>query len=426
MKNPKSWRRSKQPSIPIYNIGLLLIYLYRLKESRQPTRLFCHSYTTESGVENALWFPLYIASDKWLANEERPLEIEEPLSLGRDSYFRVDDEYLEWKRVRQLVTDDPVYRLVEVESLPNGDMRLSFSEGTYEQYISSCEIIYDELLAQLARFPALEELCRTKEGIRRNTDQLYGLWDRLPLRQHLAPDQQALTDFKLRCVKIGINVALAFRLSKEQDMKEDFWVTLISKRSPNLAEYPNVYGVIPAGTFQPCYFRQWPAVHNLEQDEEFDLRYTVLREYLEEVFNWGRTKISNLSPKQLLLESKEARDLIELAKGGKARFTWTGFAIALETAKVELSCLLSVDDPYYYKKYEKMLSPNYETSQIIQTLYQEPNIRPFLADLPIAPASAMALSLGLKVLTAPWFASPQCNLLRQGTQLHKLASKLGV
>lgn len=425
MINTKPWKRSKEPSIPIDNIGLLAIYLYRLRESKQPRRLFSHGYTTESGVENTLWYPLYIASEKWLADEEQPLRIEEPLSIGHDSDLQVDDEYLKWKRVRQLVTNDPVYRLVEAESSLNGDMRLSFSKGTYEQYIGTCEIIYDELLAQLARHPALEELCRTKEAMGRNTAQLYKLWDRFPLRQRFAPDQQALTDYNLRCVKLGISVALAFRLGKSEVMKEDSWITLVSKRSPHLAEYPNFYGTIPAGTFQPRYFCRWSPEANLNRDEEFDLRYTVLREYTEEVFNWGRTKTTNLSPKELL-ESKEVRELIELAKVGKVRFAWTGFAIALETGKAELSCLLSVDDPRYYERYEKMINPNHETGQIIRTPYQESSIRPLLVDLPMAPASAMALSLGLKVLTAPWFTSPQYNLLRQGTRLHKLASGLGV
>ena len=127
-----------------------------------------------------------------------------------------------------------------------------------------------------------------------------------------------------------------------------------------------------------------------------------------------------------MLECKEVRELIKLAKAGKVRFAWTGFAIALETGKAELSCLLSIDDPHYYERYEKMINPNHETGQIIQIPYQESSIRPLLVDLPMVPAGAMALSLGLKVLTAPWFTSPQYNLLRQGTRLHKLASELGV
>lgn len=412
-----TWKRDSEPDISPEQLAWLTRRLYQAR-GLNDNRTLCYPESETTGAVYR-YFPLYVESEDWLATKDRPLNIEKTLETCRVPSFPENAEYFAWKSTRQRIQNNPTYRLVKIENSPRSGIRLVFDQGTYGQYLSSCEILLDELISQLGREPRLKR--RLFEGGERRSsgDVIEQLWSRLELRNKLAPDTAALGDFTRRGVKLGIVAALAFRRETGGG-----WNVLVSKRSDKVAEYPGYYGTLPAGTFQPSSFTQWPVRYEPRKDKEFDLRYTLLKEYLEEVFGMeDEAPLSRNDPKWFL-NRKEVQDLLACTAHGTIRFAWTGIAVALETGKAELTCLLAIDDPGYIQKYQHRFFHSWETTEIMEIPYDKAGIGLYLSDKPISPASAMALIQGLKAMESDWFTRDNFPLLETGTPLHDLAQSI--
>jgi hypothetical protein len=396
-----TWKRDSEPDISSEQLTTLVRRLYQARGLNDKT-LLCYP---ESGSPQAVSrrFPLYIESEDWLATKDRPLIIKEPLETYRIPSFPENAEYIEWKSARQRVQNSPIYRLVKIQKRSKSGIQLMFDKGSYGQYLSSCEILLDELITQLGQEPALTQRLLREGEWRPGKDDIERLWRKLELRNKLAPDAAALEDLTRRGVKLGIVAATVYK----RDAGEG-WNALISKRSDNVAEYPGYYGTMPAGTFQPSKFTEWPACYDPGQDKEFDLRYTFLREYLEEVFGLtDETPSADNSPERFF-DRTEVKDLLLGIAHGTIRFAWTGIAVALETGKTELTCLLAIDDATYIRKYHDRFLGSWETAEIIEIPYDEFGIGPYLLERRVSPANAMALIQGLRVLASDWFTPDSC------------------
>lgn len=177
-----------------------------------------------------------------------------------------------------------------------------------------------------------------------------------------------LENFSTRPAKLGLNVLLIMK-------KDDGYATLIHKRRENLAEYPNFYHVVPAGTFEP-----------LKKDkfkEQYTLNYTIFRELLEEVFGLENAEkeykginpfhiffmpvrkdgMPDVYPCKLIFEKFDESnigDIIRRTKTEKYEIIPTGFLIDITSFKPELTYMLYIKDPEIWRKLYPYLMENWE------------------------------------------------------------------
>lgn len=159
-----------------------------------------------------------------------------------------------------------------------------------------------------------------------------------------------LEDYSWRPAKIGINV---FTIMKRKD---GGYSTFIHKRRSNQIEYPGLYHVIPAGTFQPV------SEHSVKKQYSFG--YTIFREFLEELFDLEEAdkkyrlsdplKIFSLPVEHPIDSTKPQIYPGKLLLGEKLHFAQfktekyelipTGFLIDITSFKPEITFILFIKD----------------------------------------------------------------------------------
>ncbi len=285
----------------------------------------------------------------------------------------------------------------------NNKLELHFALGRYFNYVKYNDLIAKELYFHLY-------IKNNKEF----SKQLQLLWllnrlllnmlfsKKLTLRDTVPQDQ--IFNFEGRPVKLGI---IVFVLMKKNDEK---YCTFIQKREEHQVEHPGFYNVAPAGAFQPLSVFDKDII-----EKQFLFQYTVLREFLEEVydleeadrknrsadpfniFKIEKEKNSGFRPGKLLLTENEIKEGIPL-RNDKYEIIQTGFLIDLVSLKPELTVLLHIKDKKVYSESKEKNEGNWEgqvkeydieSDDFINFLNENLNINNF------SPAGAVALAEGL-------------------------------
>jgi hypothetical protein len=311
---------------PIFRIGSNVYHLYV-----EP------GWTRKTNIDEALAFPL--------ERNEYSLPTADPRE-------KVMHRYMDsLKQAGRIAWDAQTFRLMQILTTENG-FKLQCAPGRYSSYLGTCEIMSDELLRCLhdsgEDIPQAFEPSADSRDIR----QFKMVSDRLYNRMLHAHDREQLLRFQERDCKIGINVFLVLNT-------KDGPICLMYRRGKDVAEYPEINHVMPAGTFQHDSRRD---LSYNQYSRAYSLKYKVLSELWEECFEG-----QNYTEQRKLLyegvidledcqipgkpELFPIRDVMVLLAKNRAFVYATGLGIDMLAAKPELTVLLVIDDPSFATKY---------------------------------------------------------------------------
>ena len=168
-----------------------------------------------------------------------------------------------------VIIDNPVYRLIKVET----DLNLTFTMGSYEEFIETCGALEWEVALAISQ---LEELPKDMQKL------LLFIEDKLEFRSKINP-----LNLENRCAALGINTLTVIK-------EEGRAYMLIHHRGFRTAEGRGSLHVVPAGTFQPL------DKHDRYHHLEFDLTWNIIREFAEELLGLKGSEKQNHIYKQLL------------------------------------------------------------------------------------------------------------------------------
>lgn len=237
------------------------------------------------------------------------------------------DDFAKWmrKELDALLTNSDTYNLCALNYKDN-KLELDFCMCKYKAYININELINKELI-----FASQEKMGYNSLKARMK----YGNY---------------LLNFNENPITIGLNVFTIIKAKAK-------YYTLIQRRNnEKLSEYPSTTHVVPAGTFQP------QPDHQKYYIEQCDLAYTVLREFLEEIFfqdivrepnnlnssvflqrNFKLTNKISIKDKIFRLNDFLKFNKKSLSKGKNYNIIPTSFHIDLTTLKPQISLVLYID-----------------------------------------------------------------------------------
>lgn len=169
--------------------------------------------------------------------------------------------------------------------------------------------------------------------------------------------------------------------------KDDTYCTLLFKRSEKVAIKPNYWHIVPAGGYE--IFEKEGTVHKYIIKQNFDVELALFRELIEEVFN-GKDYEANEEGEvnEIIHRHPDIVDLESLLRTGDATLEFLGNVTDLVSLRQELSFLLVVDNPQFFKKNFKH---NFEGIDLQMVPVNE--LQDFLEDELLYPSSAGLLAL---------------------------------
>jgi hypothetical protein len=230
-------------------------------------------YYDAIGFENALPSAISALSTKEFLPEE-PIDIKTidehrlilnkrfafaPLSFNKD-YVKTT---LDSNKGRKLFNGE-IYRLIDARP-----ERFEFSTGKYFNFFNSCEGLSFEFVDLIFKQGAFKEWVSNKNKEKFNAIVKF-------LIDHQSLNNRSLLDifnFKSRETAFGTCALVIMKRSNEEPQ------FILNVRSLQLAETPNLFHVIPAGTFQP-YFQ-----NGQYSKEQFKFSENIYREFIEELIN---------------------------------------------------------------------------------------------------------------------------------------------
>lgn len=314
-------------------------------------------------------FPL-IYKQNWLRSKNGLLEITQqldpplqasegknPLAAKAERFFKTFGLQLEGyppflASLGKKIWDGLSFDLYEV--LQNTDkMQLKFIKGRYYNFVKYYELALKELY--------FNYYCDMKY----KHSWLYR--PMLPKKKTLrnCVNIRNILNYKYRPIKLGINVFVI--MCKDEDKQK--YCTFIQRRGQDQVEYPGFYHVVPAGTFDPLSDWDKETVKN-----QFDFKFTILRELLEELYNleeadknkdvdpfnifrMGLPEKSDFKPGKYLLKYDTNKGVITEYH---CEIILTGFLIDLVALKPELTAVLLIRSDKLYKKSKKIFHGNWE------------------------------------------------------------------
>lgn len=150
--------------------------------------------------------------------------------------------------------DARTFDLLYVDQSHDTDLTLECSLGSYRHYIQLYEAIEQEIYYNYLF---------SESKVAQIVDKVDFI-----LRDNLI-DFQEIDDYRGRPAKLGLNI---FTIIADPDGGHS---TMLHKRHSKVAEQPNFYHTVPAGTFQPH------SEHSI--DTQFSIEYSVFREFFEEI-----------------------------------------------------------------------------------------------------------------------------------------------
>jgi hypothetical protein len=329
-----------------------------------------------------------IVSDAWIP--EKPLDFSK-ITLeweGGPSAFPSKWEGLVERLTREcevVIEDNPTYRLL---SMKNGEgLCLKFGLGSYKDYVETCEALAWELawhvrpsiVRRLIGHKNTETREKCKETLKKPT---------LKKRSKI----EAL-DFSNRSTAVGINVLTVITNPNEGQRDATF---LIHHRGKVVAEGIEAFHVIPAGTFQPFHKRD--AYH----DVEFNIAWTILREFGEEVLNKEtiiKTKWSYLDPKAPFEEDEELKKLYLLFQKECVNLYFLGIGLDCLTLKPEIMILLLINGrtmANVIPRVKRGLEGNWEGRIIENRAFEKKELRALVANAKMTPSGKGCCALAVR------------------------------
>ncbi len=263
------------------------------------------------------------------------------------------------KSLGREIWNAPTYDLCTIDE--NG-MCLGFVLGDYYGFVSRNELLMRQAYLH----------CRFSRSYRETLRRAAGVGD---LRTANGLDGPARL-LKKNPTKMGISSLLIMK------KKCGGYAVFLHKRGLKVVEEPDLYHVVPAGTFQP-----YSAFDRSTIEAQFCFEYTILRELLEEVFdleaadrgNWADPfRIFKLKcggegnrfcPGELLVQN-EALQKASDSNQGPCRFETclqpsveiriTGLVFDLVGLKPQLIAVTVVKDPELYDRGHAALAANWE------------------------------------------------------------------
>lgn len=148
------------------------------------------------------------------------------------------------------------------------------------------------------------------------------------------------------CLRTGGGIDATIAISTLVIYKRDgeYWI-LCEVRSKKVAEYGDLYHVIPSFIFQPVVA---PTPHNL--NVEWGIRHNIYREYLEELFRVPEAEHSQgaVDPRYFY-DHPNLRYLQQLLDAGIADLKGVAFIFNLLNHRPELCTLLLIKDETWYE-----------------------------------------------------------------------------
>lgn len=201
------------------------------------------------------------------------------------------------------------------------------------------------------------------------------IWKYLPYRRQIHGNNNifdVLYSGINRYSLLGVQMFVTF-----YDHNQKEYVTLLLKRSQNVAAKPGYYQFVPSGGFE-LYEKEKTCNISVIEDH-FSFRKVIFREYLEEVFGLDEFKgvnlLQNNETTYKILNHPEVLYLLDLINKQEAFMELLGSAVDLVGLRHELSFLLRIDNEEFSRK---IFSPNDEFDKSKTKI---PNIRVKLSEL---------------------------------------------
>jgi hypothetical protein len=360
-------------------------------------------------------YPIYVEAN-WVGMFEDDEVLAPPLERGEyrieenDFFDKAKAEYLDYlKSMERVRYDGQTFRLIQILSNDSG-FKLRCGPGSYFNYLATCESLTDELVLQLYQHKVQDKkMFSDYSHLRQNRRLFEKIKENLPNRRLFAPTLDQLLRVAVRDSKIGLNIFFALHTA-------DGPVCFLYHRGKNVAEYPDINHVMPAGTFQH------DGRANLAYDQyvkAYSVKYKVLSEFWEECFEGkdlhaqrkmlygGRIDFDNAKIPNTKL--RPIVDLMGLLEKGKAFIYVTGLGLDLLSAKPELTIALIINDESFAKKYHDHWKFNWEFQGFhnkenplegiyICSLNDTKSIRTLLKPGMVIPAGAMAVVHGFRLI----------------------------
>lgn len=302
-------------------------------------------------------FPL-IARKQWFHN--KPIRLSE---IDPVSPFRTDivdavgpdlfDGYGKYHLIKRrslppgkTMRNEITYRLASIDS-SHGKLRFSFSPGRYFNYVDTCELAAAELA----------DWYTNNEG---------ALPTELPMRGR----PECIFEFANRSAPPGINCLLLLKnyfvgsFSDETKRFKNKFV--LHERSNATTEAQNTVHVVPAGTHQPVS-------KGFESEIDQSIWRTVVREFLEEIFNEDKAAISYRSSAEFF-DNFDIKNMIDkiFRTDDVAAVYLLGVGFDPLTTKPEILVSIVIDWYELAKKYTMpKFDDNYEGSTLFIDLSRE-------------------------------------------------------
>lgn len=260
------------------------------------------------------------------------------------------------------------YRLLDVDLTP-GAASMRFCFGTYFDKLDVSEAIGHEIAAA-----------------HMESEKYQAKWADLPLRGLIGDP----FDFQRRAVMPAIETLTLRRQRGTGDA-----TFLLHWRDPaKVATAAGIYGLIPAGEFQPSSIARW------DQENDFDLWRSMVREYSEELL--GEPERDGSSGEPLDYENWSLyRTLQNARKEGRVSVYCLGIGLDTLTLTATILTVAVMDDDVFDEQFgesvrinaEGVLVTAPESSTVSEGVpFNEESVRRLLTDEPMASPGACILS----------------------------------
>lgn len=165
---------------------------------------------------------------------------------------------------------------------------------------------------------------------------------------------------------------------------------IVAQRASHLAVGAGLYHVAPAFIFQPLNRQAAP-------EEEWSLRYQLLREFGEELF--GLEEATAESGRAAVMAQPPVAELNTMLEDGRAEVHLTGIAVNLLSLRPEICALLVIHDPDWFTRNQAALDAAMETERQHTEYVHLDTLAGLPSDLylRIEPQGAAALWLGVEM-----------------------------
>jgi len=280
--------------------------------------------------------PLYVRPS-WSALTKRslpmdldPVEQQVALSESRRRFLALHTEVRRILR-RKALWNGPVFRLVNLRSSER-ELNLRFEHGHFFNSLAHQDFLEHETRLAVCSMSADEELepgsLNVRESVASSTDAV----------EHFCENQVC---------GIGVSNLILFRVDRRT-----YRPAVRARGKLSLAATSGIFDNISSGIFD---------IANADTAIDLDIKYKVFKEIYEELFGNKEVEgeIRHLEP-DFFFKEPGVKELAQMLKDGRAFFEVTGFCFDLVRVAPEITTVLVIRDPSYYKNFQSKFVINEE------------------------------------------------------------------